>query len=190
MAAPVTAILDACVLYSAPLRDLHVELASRNVYRGRWSGHIHDEWSRNLVANRKDLDPAKISRTRELMNSRVRDSLVVDYEPLIEGLVLPDPDDRHVLAAAIRCRAELIVTKNLKDFPANILAPYRIEAKHPDDFLHGLLRGHEGSFCDAVRATHGRLKNPPMSRAGYFLTLESQGLVQTVSRLRELIDVG
>jgi hypothetical protein len=69
------------------------------------------------------------------MDRAVPDCLVTGYEPLIEGLTLPDPNDRHILAAAIRCGAQIIVTLNLKDFPADVLDPYGVEAMHPDEFL-------------------------------------------------------
>lgn len=116
-----TVVLDACVLYPAPLRDVLVELAVGDLFRGRRTEEIHDEWTRNLAANRPDLDPVKLARTRELMNAHVRDSLITSYESLIGALTLPDAGDRHVLAAAIRCDADIIVTNNLKHFPAKPL---------------------------------------------------------------------
>lgn len=103
--------------------------------RGRWTDRILDEVFVNLVQNRPDLDRAKLARTRELMNASIRDVLVEGYEPLIEAVTLPDPDDRHVVAAAIRAQAQIIVTTNLRDFPAEELGKRNIEAKHPDDFL-------------------------------------------------------
>jgi hypothetical protein len=96
-----TALYDACVLYPAPLRDLLLQLALTDLFRAKWTEAIHDEWTRNLLANRPELKPELLARTRELMNAHVRDCLVEDYEPLVAGLTLPDPDDRHVLAAAI-----------------------------------------------------------------------------------------
>jgi len=117
----VTAIFDACVLYSAPLRDLLVELAYRSVIRARWTAEIQEEWMRNLRANRPDIEPGRLERTRARMD-QVRGCLVAGHLDLIPSLDLPDPDDRHVLAAAIHCGANLIVTKNLKDFPKAILA--------------------------------------------------------------------
>lgn len=129
-----TALYDACVLYPAPLRDLLMRLALTDLFRARWTDQIHDEWIRNLLANRADLTAEQLERTRTLMNSHVRDCLVTGYEPLIEGLALPDPDDRHVLGAAIRACASVIVTFNLKDFPANVLEPLGVERQHPDAF--------------------------------------------------------
>lgn len=111
-------IYDACVLYPAPLRDLLIRVARTGVVRAQWSNLILDECFRNILANRPDLSPGTLQRTRELMNKAVADSLVTGFEHLVDGLDLPDPDDRHVLAAAVRAGAQAIVTANLKDFPA------------------------------------------------------------------------
>lgn len=116
MADPFTAIFDACVLYPYSLRDLLVQLATTDLFRGRWSSHIHDEWIRAVLSERPDLTAARLVRTRELMDMHVMDSVVTGYEGLIDGLELPDPNARHVLAAAIRCHAQVIVTHNLKHF--------------------------------------------------------------------------
>lgn len=125
---PIVALLDACVLYSAPLRDLLMRLAGRELYAPRWTEHIHDEWMENVLANRPELSRAKLERTRALMNTHAVGSLVEGYDSLIESLVLPDLDDRHVLVAAIKGKASIIVTYNLSDFPASALKPYSIEA--------------------------------------------------------------
>ena len=113
-----TVLVDACVLYPAPQRDLIMHLALADLFRAKWTEEIHAEWIRGVLANRTDLTHEQLNRTRDLMNTHVRDCLVTGYEPLIGGLSLPDPDDRHVLAAAIRSQADLILTFNLKDFPA------------------------------------------------------------------------
>jgi predicted nucleic acid-binding protein len=128
-------VYDTCVLYPAPLRDFLMWLALTDLYRAKWSDEIHQEWIRNLIAERPDLTIDQLNRTKQLMDSDVRDALVIGYEYLIPALDLPDPNDRHVLAAAIRSQSSLIVTFNLKDFPARELAKYDIEAIHPDDFI-------------------------------------------------------
>lgn len=112
-----TVVLDACVLYPAPLRDLLLSLASAGMFGARWTEMIQDEWQRNLLKNRPDLKD-QIPRTVELMNSAIEDCLIQGYERLIDSFALPDPNDRHVLAAAIAGHADAIVTFNLKDFPA------------------------------------------------------------------------
>jgi hypothetical protein len=120
MPAP-AAVLDACVLYPTPLRDLLLWLALSGVYRPRWTEAIHTEWMESLLKDRPDLARDRLERTKDLMNQAVPDCLVVGFEGLIAGLSLPDPEDRHVLAATIHGGAELIVTYNLADFPSSAL---------------------------------------------------------------------
>ena len=108
----ITAVLDACVLYPALLRNILIQLATTELFRARWSETIHDEWSRSLLADKPDIALEAIARLRRLMNEAVPDGLVTGHEALIEKLSLPDPSDRHVLAAAIRARASVIVTLN------------------------------------------------------------------------------
>ncbi len=109
------AVYDACVFYPAQVRDLLMRVALTDLFKARWTEQIHDEWTRNLQKNRPDIDPARIQRTRELINASVPDCLVRNYASLIPELELPDPDDRHVLAAVIRCHAGVIMTYNVTD---------------------------------------------------------------------------
>ncbi len=180
-----TALFDACVLYPAPLRDMLMWLSTTDLFRPKWTERILDEWSHRLLDNRPDLTSEKIERTRRLMNESVLDCLVTGYEDLIDRLELPDPDDRHVLAAAITARAHVIVTFNLKDFPADYLAQFGIEPQHPDDFVTRLLELSTGAVCKAVKYHRANLKNPPKSVREYLATLERQRLSRTVRALRE-----
>lgn len=184
-----TALFDACVLYPAPIRDLLLRLAQTGLFRAKWTDHIHDEWMRSLLANRSDLSEERLLRTRDLMDRAVLDCLVHDYENLIEALVLPDPNDRHVLAAAIRCRADVIVTYNLKDFPEEVLRKQDIQAQHPDEFISHLIDLSPGVVCSSVKRMRMDLKNPPCGVGALFSTLEGLGLVQTVSALRDYAEV-
>jgi predicted nucleic acid-binding protein len=120
-----TAILDANVLYPAPMRDVLIEIAVTDLFKAKWSEDIHREWIDSLLRNEPRRDRAALERTRDLMNRAVRDCLVTGYEPLIQSIALPDADDRHVLAAAIVGRCDMIVTQNLKHFPEAALAPLR-----------------------------------------------------------------
>ena len=184
-----TAIYDACVLYPAPLRDFLLRLAMTELFRARWTDHIHEEWIRSVLNNRKDLSAKHLKRTRQLMDQAVPDCLVTDYEDLIDSLELPDPDDRHVLAAATRCQAGVIVTFNLDDFPNNILGQYGIEAQHPDEFIGHLLDLDPGAVCNAARQQRQALRNPPKSSGEFLDTLLRQGLAGTVAQLEEMIDL-
>ena len=172
------ALLDANVLYPAPIRDLLLQLAAAGHYHARWSDDIHDEWIRNVLINRPDLDIAQLTRTRQLMDRHVRDARVEDYDGLIAGLTLPDLEDRHVLAAAIAGGANYIVSFNLKDFPAAALLPHGIEPVHPDDFLMMLYRADTQACADAVAAILTRLRNPPVSRADYLVLMRALALNQ------------
>jgi predicted nucleic acid-binding protein len=185
---PITALLDACVIYPAPLRDLLMHLAVKDVYRPRWTDAIHDEWIRSVLKRRPDLHRAQLERTRDLMNRNARDALVTGYEGLIEGLSLPDPDDRHVLAAAIHAGAEVIVTFNLADFPADAITVHGIEGRHPDDFCCGLLNTSLSAFLEAVRLQRISLKNPPRDVPEFLGTLQAIGLPGTAQRLRLFAD--
>ena len=160
-----------------------MHLAMTGLFRARWTDRIHDEWIRNVLANRPDLKADQLQRTRELMDAHTLDCLVTGYETLIAGLTLPDPDDRHVLAAAIRANANVIVTFNLKDFPATVLDEYGVEPQHPDEFITHLIDLDAGLVCAAVRCQRQSLKNPPKSVAELLDTLQAQGLPQTVLRL-------
>ena len=153
--------VPACVLYPAPLRDLLMQLAMSDLYRAHWTNDIHEEWIRNVLENRQDLSIDQLTRTRELMDTSVRDCLVEGYENLIPSLELPDPDDRHVLAAAIVAGADLIVTFNLTDFPEENLRDYGIEAQHPDEFVGHLIDLAPSQVCTAVATVRARLQNPP-----------------------------
>lgn len=179
-----TALLDANVLYPAPLRDLLMQLAVMDMFHAKWTADIHREWIESLLENEPHRERIVLERTRDLMDRNIRDCLVTGYEHLIASLTLPDPDDRHVLAAAIVGRCDVIVTLNLKDFPNKALAPFGIEAQHPDEFLSNHLNLAPGVFCSAVQKVRGRLKYPPYSVDEYLENLLEQGLVATVADLK------
>ena len=182
-----TAFYDANVLYPAELRNLLMHLALTGLFRAKWSADVHEEWISSLLQKRPNLTREKLERTRKLMDQHAVDALVTGYEDLIPGLQLPDPDDRHVLAAAIRGHADVIVTRNLRDFPAAILGPLGIDAQHPDEFILHLLDLAPGAVVSAAQNHRRSLKNPAKTAVEYLATLERQGLTQTVSVLREYV---
>jgi len=178
-------VYDASVLYPAPLRSLLMYLALTGEFHAKWSEAIHDEWTRSLARDRPDIASEKIAKVRRLMKFHIPDGNVSDFESLIPTLTLPDPDDRHVLAAAIHAQASVIVTVNLRDFPATVLAGYGIEALHPDEFVIQLINQSPESVCGAVREQRESLTNPPQTVEQLLATFERQGLVQTVTALHK-----
>jgi len=164
-----------------------MEPATAGLFRARWTNEIHDEWIRNVLKNRPDLAPGTLERTRTNMDHAVMDCLVDRYQSLVGALTLPDAADRHVLAAAIHCSADAIITANLKHFPKAELAKYEIEAQHPDEFLHHQLRLDEATVVIAAQRVRKRLRHPPKTAAEYLDTLEAQQLPQTVAVLRSYV---
>jgi predicted nucleic acid-binding protein len=166
-----------------------MHLAMTGLFRAKWTNEIHEEWIRNVLKDRSDLNRNQLERTRDLMNEHVLDCVVESYEELIPSLKLPDENDRHVLAAAIRCKADVIVTFNLKDFPSEELNKYDIEPQHPDDFVHNLFDLDNAAVVSAVKRHRASLKNPPIEVDQFLSTLEKQGLAKTVDELRDYSDL-
>ena len=185
-----TVLYDASVFYPAPLRDLLMELATAGLFRAKWSEQIQEEWIQSLLKKRPDLNRERLERTKKIANKAVPDCLVEGYKSLIEGLQLPDVNDRHVLAAAIHCNAQVIVTYNLKDFPKEILQSFEIEAQHPDVFLRYIIDLTPPRFLEAVKAIRGRLNNPPVSAQAYLDRLLNQHeLPLTFAFLKQYINL-
>jgi len=177
-------LFDACVLYPAPLRDFLLRLSLTGLFAAKWSDRIQREWSRNLLQDRPELAD-RLPKTIAQMNQAIPDVLVTGYEALISGLQLPDEDDRHVLAAAIVCGAQAIITFNLSDFPRSELEPYDVEAVHPDAFIENQLDLNPGRVIEAARNARTALKNPPKTATAYIETLATQGLVISAERLSD-----
>jgi predicted nucleic acid-binding protein len=177
-------VYDANVLYPSTLRDVLIRVALTGLVQAKWTDEILDEVFHNLKANRPGLGVENLDRTRRLMTTAVRDCMVTGHKPLIDVLELPDPNDRHVLAAAIRTRAQLIVTFNLKDFPADELAAWDIEAKHPDDFLIDQFHLDAIRVHQAVQSVADAWSNPPGTADDVLDRLERSGLPQTAAVLR------
>jgi hypothetical protein len=148
---------------------------------------VHEEWIKAVLENRTGITREQLERTRDKMNEHAGDCLVTGFEGLIDCIDLPDPEDRYVLAAAIRSGSQVIVTRNLKDFPASKLALYGIEAQHPDEFIMHQIDLDPGAVLAAAKAHRTSLKNPPKNASDYLDGLERQELPQTVSFLRDYI---
>lgn len=139
---------------------------------------------RALARNRPDIPPDKLDRLRQLMNGAVRDCLISGYEPLIEELKLPDPADRHVLAAAIKAGAQVIVTANLKHFPAAALRQWDVEAKSPDNFVLDQVGMDDQTVAACVQQIADSRTRPPQDIEDVLSQLERDGLVESIAALR------
>jgi predicted nucleic acid-binding protein len=184
---PPVVLLDACTLYPAALRDVLMRLAVHRLIRARWTDTIHDEWIEAVLRNRPDLSRERLRRTRELMDLHAEDSLVTGYEHRMKHLKLPDPADRHVLAAGIEADADLILTWNLRDFPAAALSPHGLRADTPDTLLCILIESDRAGIVRVLREARLCLKEPALSAAAYVEILRGQGLAKTCELLDSCI---
>lgn len=183
-----TAVLDANVLYPALLRDLLLSLAHADLYSAKWTPHIRDEWTRNLAQDKPHMT-AKIHSAAALMEQAVPDCLVTGYEHLIDGLMLPDPDDRHVLAAAIAGHADAIITWNEKDFPQDVLDAFGIEVQTPDEFVLNQIMLRTPLALTAIKTMRERWERPQMTALALVDLLEKRGLPQTAAHLRDVAEL-
>lgn len=179
------ALLDANVLYPAPLRDLFVQLTFDGLFQGKWTKKIHDEWIDALMRREPDRDRNVLEKTRQAMNGAVRGCLIEEYETHIDALELPDPDDRHVLAAAIQGDCRFLVTSNTKDFPDSALQSHNVLAMGTDQFLTLIFDEDPGAFYASMETVRSRLKRPPFNHDEYLQLLERQNPNQTVRLVRK-----
>ncbi|GAA3461429.1 PIN domain-containing protein [Saccharothrix longispora] len=175
-------VYDACALYGNTVRNLLLRMAGARLVQAKWSEQILTELDRAL--ERKGIAADKRHRLRHLINRSVPDCLVTGHEALVDGLVLPDPDDRHVLAAAISCGAQVIVTDNLKDFPAECLVRWDIEAKSPDDFVLDLIGINDRVVYSCVQQIVDERTSPPETIDDVLGQLERSGLIESAAALR------
>ncbi len=182
-------ILDANVLFPFRTRDILLRFHQAGLFQARWTERVLDEWTRNLLDQKPNLERSVRSQ-RRAMDEHFADALVSGYEPLVGALDLPDPDDRHVLAAAIRCGAEYIVTDNLVDFPGRSLTRFNIEAVPADAFLAGIVELYPSESLAVLHALRAHYSNPSFTPSGFVLDLAAKGLPRLAAlaeRHRELL---
>ncbi len=135
---------------------------------------------------RRDLTRDNLEKTRDAMDSAFPDSNITNYEEIANNLSLPDDRDKHVLAAAIRANADVIVTFNLKHFPSEHLKLYDVEAQSPDEFITNLISLDEVKSLQALKNQVKSLRNPPRSMEDVLQVLENCGLRNSVSYLKRI----
>lgn len=185
-----TAIIDACSLAGALNRNLLLSLAEADFFRVRWSARILDETesaiAKILAGKGADDSAARAAKARNAMVRAFADAEVTGFEPLIPTLTgLPDPGDAHVIAAAVKTRASIIVTENTKHFPASIIEPLDLEAKTADAFIADTIDLDAGRAVAAIRQMRERLKQPHKTGEELLFDMEASGLTLTVDMLQE-----
>jgi predicted nucleic acid-binding protein len=158
-----TALLDACVLYPAPVRDILLYLASENLFQPKWSEDIHSEWIKSLHTNRPDIPIKVLEKTRAAMEDAFPDAEVKGYTVSISKYSLPDENDRHVLAAAVKCKANYLVTFNKRHFPKKAVEPHLVEVIDPDMFISKWIKAFPEDSISALKEQTSKLRNPPQT---------------------------
>ena len=176
-------MLDANVLFPFRKRDILLRFHHAGLFRARWTERILDEWTRNLLDQKPHLERSVRSQ-RHAMREHFQEALVTEYEQLIGTLELPDANDRHVLAAAIRCSAQHIVTDNLADFPAAVLGRFDIEAVDADEFLSRTFDLYPSEALDVLRTLREAYTNPPFAPLEFVRDLTAKGLPRLAARIR------
>jgi len=182
---PPVAVYDSCVLYPFDVRNLLVQFAFDRLVEARWTDEIHDEWIRTLVANTPGLARSRLERTRDLMKQAVPSADVSGYQQHIPRITLPDPGDRHVVAAGIAGGASIVVTWNLKDFPATELSRHGLTAQSPDAFACDLHAADPTLVMASVKNARANLQTSKPSAAQYLRILGERNLAGFAAALRK-----
>lgn len=180
-----TAIADTNILQPAGMRDILLRVAETDLYRLKWSPDIRRELIGTIRKIRPDIDHSHFeAHTLARMDKFFCHGLVTDYEHLIDSLTDIDEKDRHVAAAAIQGSCDVILTHNLKHFPADALAAHGIMPLKPDDFLAPILLANPEAFCRAASEHRNSLTKPPYDVDSYLKKLARDGLNRTAIELR------
>jgi PIN domain len=180
---PSIAVFDACVLYPFHLRNIVVQAAVDRLVEAWWTDAIHDEWMRNLTADAPAIPIERLKVTERLMNDALPTALITGYEDLIPKITLPDPNDRHVAAAAIISDAALILTWNLRHFPPAELKKFGLRRMTPDAFLSNLFDKVPYLVVGSLANARQNLSKTRVSAADFIGILENQKLAQLARRV-------
>lgn len=180
-----TAVLDTNVVYPVIIRDILFWFAFYDLYTPKWSEHIFDEWKKVMIE--KGVSEEEATKRINKANSAFPDALVQHYKGLIEQLELPDKNDRHVLAAAIKTNASIIVTNNSKDFPADYLQSFNLRVKTADDFLTDIIDLNQEHAVAAFKEMVLHKKNPKQDEFEVLNLLRNAGLNDTANYLHSLL---
>jgi predicted nucleic acid-binding protein len=182
---PSVAVFDACILYPFHLRNIVVQAAVDRLVEARWTDAIHDEWIRNLAASARAIPVERLQITRQLMNEALPAAMVNGYENHVAVVNLPDPNDRHVVAAGIAANATVILTWNLRHFPAKELKKFGLRKETPDAFLSDLYDEIPDLMIGSLANVRRNLTKTRVSASDLINILSSQKLTQLARRVQK-----
>jgi predicted nucleic acid-binding protein len=183
-----TALLDANVLFGKLQCDALLSLAHADLYAAKWSADIQREWLVARLAKFPGTEQANLAKAQAMCEA-IPDCMVTGYEPFIQCLKLPDPNDRHVLAAAIVGHADAIVTYNVADFPLRVLEEHSIDLQTPDQFIVNQLTLHTPRAIKALRGMRLRWNNPKHTPESLVELFNQRGMPLAALRLAEMVEV-
>jgi len=180
---PPVVVFDACILYPFHLRNIVVQIAVDRLVDARWTDEIHDEWIRSVVANMPAIPIERLQITRRLMNDALPGAMVTGYQRHIQTVTLPDPDDRHVVAAGIAGGASIVLTWNLRDFPAREMKKHGLRRQTPDAFLVDLCDQAPDLTLASLANARRNLSKTRVSASDFVNIVKNQGLIRLSARI-------
>jgi hypothetical protein len=185
---PPIAVFDSCILYPFHLRNIIVQAAVDRLIEARWTDEIHDEWMRNLMVQMPAIPmEERLHVTRQLMNGALPTATIRGYEEHIPRVTLPDPDDRHVVAAGIAAHASHVLTWNLRHFPTNELKKFGLRRMTPDAYLSALFNKIPDLVISSLANARRNLSKTRVSASDFIDILERQKLVQVAKRVEKYV---
>ena len=180
---PPVVVFDACILYPFHLRNIVVQIAVDRLVGARWTDEIHDEWIRSVAATMPAIPIERLQITRRLMNDALPGAMVTGYQRHIQTVTLPDPDDRHVVAAGIAGGASIVLTWNLRDFPAREMKKHGLRRQTPDAFLVDLCDQAPDLTLASLANARRNLSKTRVSASDFVNIVKNQGLIRLWARI-------
>jgi len=180
---PPVVVFDACILYPFHLRNIVVQIAVDRLVDARWTDEVHDEWIRSVVANMPVIPIERLQITRRLMNDALPGAMVTGYQRHIQTITLPDPYGRHVVAAGIAGGASIVLTWNLRDFPAREMKKHGLRRQTPDAFLVDLCDQAPDLTLASLANARRNLSKTRVSASDFVNIVKNQGLIRLSARI-------